>query len=327
MARDFAAYLQAALEAAPAVAPADLRDRFRGAMLGLAAGNALGLPAEGLRRDLIALVFEGGLRDIPPAFAQQPWDDDTAQAVILAEACLATGRLRLDDLATRFVRWRWENGRGIGLLTDEVLGQLAVGRDPSQAARRVWEGRDRNAAGNGSVMRCAPVGLRWSRSPADLPNESRTSSVITHFDERCVWSTTVVCALVALATAGARWSAVEMAEALRAEGAPDEVVESVAGADALSPDAMSLDGEDMGYALRALEVGLWAARASLGLETILLRVVHAGGDTDTNGAVAGAVAGARFGLAALPARWQASLHQPDRLIELADRLLEAAASG
>jgi hypothetical protein len=80
----------------------------------------------------------------------------------------------------------------------------------------------------------------------------------------------------------------------------------------------------MGYTLKAMQVGLWALRQKLSFKEVLVEVVEAGGDTDTNGAVAGAVMGARVGLSGIPPRWRDNIRDPDYLIELADRLFDAS---
>ena len=91
-----------------------------------------------------------------------------------------------------------------------------------------------------------------------------------------------------------------------------------------APEAIGLDGWDMGYTLKAMQVALWCAHRAADSEEALIALVHAGGDTDTNGAVAGAVLGARFGLEAIPKRWRdrvATLRVDRVAMELwADRL-------
>lgn len=145
-----------------------LRDLYRGVMLRVAVGNALGLPAEGRSADAVQRRFPGGLREVDPAERERPWDDDLAQTVILAEALLATNELSLEDLAVRLVRWARENGRGMGNLIRRVIAELATGMPAEQTARLVWQRDGRGPAGNGAVMRCAPVALRWRKAATSL---------------------------------------------------------------------------------------------------------------------------------------------------------------
>lgn len=303
----------------------DLRERYRGALLGLATGNALGIPIEGLGRADIAA--RGGVTEVDPEERNRPWDDDVAQAAILAEALLERDRLTADDLGPRFLRWALDNGRGMGLLTVRVMKELGSGVPPDRAARTVWERSGRQAAGNGAVMRCAPVALRWCRTGEVLVREARASALVTHHDPRCEWSTVAVTAAVAAALAGARPGPQELGDALDGDGAPAAVGEAVRAVDGAGLDDLSLDDEAMGYTLKTMQVGLWSLWADVSLEDGLLAVVNAGGDTDTNGAVAGAVLGARWGAPAVPARWREAIPDPDRLSELADGLLAAAEGG
>ena len=86
----------------------------------------------------------------------------------------------------------------------------------------------------------------------------------------------------------------------------------------------TLEDEPIGHTLRCMQAGLWCLRTQLGFEDALLRVINAGGDTDTNGAVAGAVLGARYGVDAISPRWLEGIPQRERLEKLAEDLLAAA---
>jgi ADP-ribosyl-[dinitrogen reductase] hydrolase len=302
----------------------ELVDRGRGLMLGLAVGNALGVQAEFWEADEIAAAHPGGLREIDSAEHLHPWDDDVAQAVVLAEAMLAgDGRMTCDDLARRLTAWFDGNGRGIGNLTYRIVESWKRGVPAADASRHAWEETHPRAAGNGAVMRCAPVALRWHRHGAALVEESARSCLVTHFDPRCVMSCVALNVALAVALGG---GVVDLARLARA--VPDETHDEGQTADAIraaldgTPETMQLDREPgTGYTLLAMKVGLWAATAGTDFEGSLVRVVSQGGDTDTNGAVAGAALGARFGAGAIPPRWVAALREPQRLIELADALV------
>jgi ADP-ribosyl-[dinitrogen reductase] hydrolase len=114
------------------------RDRYRGTMLGLAVGNALGIPVEGRPRAFVRDRYPDGVREIPREERGLSWDDDVAQGVLLAEAILERGAVDPDDLGRRLVRWAEENGRGIGIQTRAVIELLEAGRAATEAARVVW---------------------------------------------------------------------------------------------------------------------------------------------------------------------------------------------
>jgi ADP-ribosyl-[dinitrogen reductase] hydrolase len=303
----------------PEDADLDLPDRYRGVMLGVATGNALGIEAEGSSAEDIRARF-GRITEIPATEASQDWDDDVAQTLIIAD--LVDDGLTIPSLAKQFLEWRERSGRGIGLLTAQVLDELVKGTAPNRAARLVWEGGGKRSAGNGAVMRCWPVALRWRRLPERLIADARTSALVTHYDPRCEWSTVAAVAVSAVALNRRPLEVDELGAALDQAGVPPEVGEAIRGASGSRLDDLDLDDpHSMGYTLKALQVAVWCMEQAPAFERVISEVVNAGGDTDTNGAVAGAVMGARTGASGIPDRWTASLFAPEVLSSTADRLL------
>src|SRR4051812_5181705 len=301
-----------------------LRDRYRGTLLGLAAGNALGLPVESWPSSEIRRYYPAGLREISPLEAQLPWDDDLAQAVIIAEAILTHDTLGSDDLATRLLEWAESNGRGMGNQTRAVINALNHGMAPSDAARIVWERAGGSPAGNGAVMRCAPVAMRWREDGEKLRIETERSARVTHHDPRCSWSAYAVNYAIAETLKGRIPSIAGVVEELdRAEVGP-HTLEAVRGVSGRTLERLALDGSTMGFTLKAMQVGMWCLEHCQDFEESILMVVHAGGDTDTNAAVAGAVLGALHGSEGIPERWIRSIPRRERLIEIADQLLDRA---
>ena len=302
--------------------PKSLRDRYRGALLGLAVGNALGLPVESWSKAEIRRRFPAGIREIDPAELNLPWDDDLAQAVIIAEAILEHDTLDRGDLASRLTEWASSNGRGMGSQTRAVINALRHGMSPSEAARVVWEREGGSAAGNGAVMRCAPVAMRWRRDEARLRDETERSAQVTHHDPRCGWSAYAVNLAIAGALGGRRTSIDSVARALIDAEVGPHTVRAVRRAAVPSLEGLELDGSSIGFTLKAMQVGLWCLENGNDFEKTLLAVVNAGGDTDTNGAVAGAVLGAIHGAEAIPERWTRGISRAERLLSIADQLLE-----
>lgn len=331
-------------------------DRCRGLMVGLGVGNVLGVPQEGWPRHAVGASYPNGIREIELEPGESD-DDDLAQAIILAEAAIEAraGDLDIDAIGRRFWVWAEENGRGIGIQTADVLsliggarprGGLRVGlqaREPTgllavEAARQAWEESGRYSAGNGAVMRCPPLAIRWLRDDVALARNTALSAVTTHADPRCVWSAVLVNIAVAMLLRGeegavsevvrrTRRAASELGDSLAVLGVagtvPEAVVNACSVASGVAPEELVLDGHDMGYTLKAMQVALWCATQATDFEEALVAVVSAGGDTDTNGAVAGAVLGARFELKAIPSRWRWRLAEirprSEALEVLADR--------
>lgn len=302
----------------------DLRDRYRGTLLGLAVGNTLGLPVESWPSAEIRRRYPKGIREIDPLEVKLPWDDDLAQAVILAEAILEYDTLRNDDLAARMVSWFESNGRGMGAQTRAVISALRQGMLASEAAKLVWERDGGQPAGNGAVMRCAPVAMRWPQDPVKLLEETENSSRVTHYDPRCSWSAFAVNLGVAEALGGRTASIDSIADALEGAGVGPHTLYAVRDVAGHSLEYLRLDGSAIGFTLKAMQAGLWCLEHAEDFEESLVAVIQAGGDTDTNGAVAGAILGALHGASAIPARWVKHIAKADHLISLADRLLDRA---
>ena len=328
-----------------------LPERARGMMVGIGAGNLLGIRFEGWSTaEDLRETHPDGVREIE-ASPGYPDDDDLAQAILLAEACAEFDALDPDDLMRRLWHWAEINGMGMGIQTGDVLERYAhlrdepvggEGGDAFAPARSVWEDSDRSAAGNGSVMRCGPVALRWLDDAPALARNSVVSAAVTHWDPRCIWSTLLADFAIAACLRGEPIEADDLlnqaSAALRAAGdeialfeLPEEPHPDVlnAVATALAPGAqvadLLLDSGGIGYAPKALAATLWAAHHAESVEEGLVAIVSAGGDTDTNAAPAGAALGARFGLEAIPQRWRnriAELREDSEPLEsYADRLV------
>jgi ADP-ribosylglycohydrolase len=230
------------------------------------------------------------------------------------------------DVAERFVAWARTSGRGIGDLTARVIEALQGGKSPGEAAQWVWERHGGRPAGNGAVMRCAPVAMRWPRAEdrTRLLEETERSSIVTHYDPRCVWSAYAINLALTAALDGRRMAVPEIEGELSRAGADAEVLHAVREVSGSELDHFRLDGTAIGFTLKAMQVGLWCLEHGEDYEESIVRVIDAGGDTDTNAAVAGAVLGALHGETSIPRRWVANIAEADRLTSLADQLLERA---
>ena len=147
----------------------ELVTRARGALLGLVAGNQLGVPTEHLGTPAaIRAAYPDGVRDPATPPTASPYDDDAAMTLLLAESLAEQGDFDAADAAQRWVRWMKADGRGIGVLTRRALKLVERGVEPFEAGRRVLSETPQRAAGNGAVMRCVPVALRFHDNPDRL---------------------------------------------------------------------------------------------------------------------------------------------------------------
>jgi ADP-ribosyl-[dinitrogen reductase] hydrolase len=295
-----------------------LRDRYRGCLLGLAVGDALGATLEFMSRADIAARF-GTLRDIVGGgwlnLPAGEVTDDTQMALCIAGSLAEHAAFDGDDIAERFVAWYRSNPPDIGNTTRDALVRLAAGVPWQEAGQQTHKRMRPRDASNGSVMRCAPVAL-FARADSDAnARYSADSSRITHANPLCVAGCVALNAAIAALLDDP--SADGLAAALAATG-NGEVRTRLAAAPAQSAETLDAGG----YVLATLQSSFWALASHDTLEETIIAAVNLGQDADTTGAVAGALAGARWGHAAIPTRWLDVLRGHDELLELADRLLE-----
>ena len=322
------------LAEATATAPEGDRvmDRARGVMLGVVVGNLLGLPIEGRSRRQIQERYPQGVTEIRPAEMAKPMDDDPAQSVELAEALLEGGDL-VERFAARLVAWSLLNGRGMGRTTRQSINQLKDKVPPPVAAYAVYRAKGENAP-NGGIMRCAPVAIARRRHPELLIRDTADTCAVSHYAPASQWSCVIVNAVIAALLSGAAPDLKKLLEAAKADGCPDLAAEAQGAGvptgfleNAMRGRTPPGDTKWMrgnrgpnGHTVLTMQAGLWAATTPLNFEEALVALVNSGGDTDTNGALAGAVLGARYGASAIPLRWTSHVTQRERLADLADRL-------
>lgn len=291
-----------------------LSDRARGCLLGLAAGNSLGLPTELLETpEAIRARFPHGVSEvIRQDTPESPYDDDLALALIQAEELLEP-EVDLQRLAAKWVKWRQQDGRGIGQWTRTALDHIATHHSPPSEMGGV--------AGNGSVPRTIPLALATLNSPANLVSGSYHLAYLLHPDPRCAWAAVAVNVAIAWFLQGEQDFIPEVLQALTTNAAPGELVAAVRRVPLEKREALPIVGREASHAVPCVEIALWFAYHERNLERGLVWLANAGGDTDTNAAVAGALMGARDGEAAIPQRWLSEIADVGRIRSLAERLV------
>ena len=296
----------------------DLPDRYRGTLLGLACGDALGAAVEGWSKPEIAARF-GTLRDFQPSlhWARGETTDDTAQAIALAESLLAGRGFDAEDLMRRFATWLRAGGKGIGRTTYEAITAHLAGARASQASELAHRATGGISAGNGGLMRAAPVALRHRGDRTAIVAIARQQTAVTHFDPLAGHAAAALCvALDALLTSAE--PAAAHAVALEYTSAKEPRLREYLNRAVLAEPVPAGYG---GFAPETLEAGFWALLHAADPEDAIVRAVNLGGDNDTQGAVAGALAGAWGGASSLPDRWLQHLGVRDTMLHLSDRLL------
>jgi ADP-ribosyl-[dinitrogen reductase] hydrolase len=304
-----------------------------GALVGAAVGDALGAPYEfGCAGQLTAgfpdavlggcgEMIGGGLFGWAPA----EFTDDTQMAVVLAESMLEHHAVDSDALFTSFVAWA-RTARDVGVATRRALSF------PSRVDAVAATGLDPRGAGNGALMRVAPVAMAFfsaDRSTAMLAATSQAA--VTHGHPAAGWGAAIQVELLRAAMRGEDpLAAIDDIVAVLPEPHRTEFAE------VLSPSYRpgASDGPRNGSVWTCLADAVWANRQGRTFAEVVRLAVDIGGDTDTVGAVAGALAGARFGASAIPSRWATYVHgvvdgrtyRLADLQELARRLMGAGVS-
>ena len=305
-------------------ADAQLISRARGALLGLVAGNQLGVPTEHLGTpDAIRQAFPNGVTDLAPPPKNSPYDDDAAMALLLGESLLASNGFDANDVARRWAKWMKVDGRGIGMTTRRALTLIDRGKEPFEAGRLANQENPGRSAGNGSVMRCVPVALRYHNDPDRLIRVSTQQAAITHSDERCTWGAAAVNLAVRELLHGNIYFVDEVLHRM-GDRAPRVLRDAIHRVPRESEADLPIVRQgEAGYVVHCVEIGFWFVHHDRSLEESLIYLAQAGGDTDTNAAVAGALLGARHGEVALPPRWMDQITGVEGIAKLAERLVTA----
>lgn len=273
------------------------RGRFRGALLGLAIGDAVGATVEFRPRGTFPPLTDmvgGG----PFNLEAGRWTDDTSMALCLAESLLASGGNSLKDQCERYLSWYrrgvWSS-KGycfdIGNATRAALEKFELDQDPCAGSD------DPHSAGNGSIMRLAPVVLYYASNRDQAIAAAIESSRTTHQAPTC---------LDACAELGAiLW------DLLHAE----------------TPQLTSRERDEIrgsGYVVESLEAAVWAFRTGKSFEECVLLAANLGDDADTTAAITGQMAGAWYGVRGIPESWRNKCYRAAEIVSLADQLYEVA---
>ena len=300
------------------------RDRAWGALLGLAAGDAVGTTVEFKPRGSFAPVSEmtgGGPFDLEPG----QWTDDTSMALCLAESLIDRRGHDPADQMRRYVRWMND---GYFSPTGECFDIGITTRGQLRRFERTGEPHDpvvdEESAANGSLMRLAPVAIRWSHDPEEVVAMAAASSRPTHPAARPVDACKVLAAMTAALIRGESWQTVSE-PGFWTHGPLHTEVEAVARGSWRTKGESAIKGS--GYCVAALEAAIWAVAGANDFRDAILRAANLGDDADTTAAIAGQLAGARFGASGIPGYWLEILAMRERLETLADGLHGAGGGG
>ena len=298
-------------------------DRYRGCLLGLAAGDALGTTLEfkdpGEFEPLTDMIG-GGPFDLKPG----EWTDDTSMALCLAESLVTQKDFDPIHQLETYVRW-YQHGHlsvkgrcfDIGITTASALRRFETHRQPYPGST------DPGAAGNGSLMRLAPAPLAYASKPDIAIYMAGQSSRTTHGAAECIEACHYFAGLLLAAISGMSKRQIlnnnyEPAMAHFLRNPLTGKVGAIAGGSFAVKEPPQIRGS--GYVIHTLEAALWAFHGTDNFRDGALKVVNLGEDADTTGAVYGQIAGAYYGADGIPAEWREKLAMRDLIEQRANEL-------
>lgn len=299
------------------------QDRYRGAMLGLAVGDALGTTLEfkpsGTFTPIDDLVG-GGPFHLEPG----QWTDDTSMALCLAASLVETGGFDPADQVERYLRWLREGYMSSTGARFDVGNTVRAALAKYETSKNPYSGPTApDTAGNGSLMRLAPVPLFFAADPKLAITRSADSSRTTHGAAEAVDACRYFAGLILGAIAETDKDTLLAADYSPLPGLweADPLAPNVAQVARGSFKRLNLDEfEAGGYVIETLQAALWAFHTTDDFRSGALRAVNLGEDADTTGAVYGQLAGAYYGIDEIPADWREKIAKGDVILGLADQL-------
>lgn len=293
-------------------------DRFRGALLGLACGDAVGTTVEFKRRGTFAPVADmigGG----PFRLKAGEWTDDTSMALCLATSLIEKHGFDPADQMSRYVRWMREGYLSSNGTCFDVGSTVRRALDEFRKTREPFSGpTGPNTAGNGCIMRLAPVPMFFFRDRSIAIEMSGESARTTHGADECISASRLFGAMLHAALSGATKD-----EVLLGHGVDEECstsLRAIARGEYRSKSADSIRGS--GYVVESLEAALWCFHQTGTFSDAVLMATNLGHDADTTAAICGQLAGAFYGEAGIPDPWLRRLVKCDEISGLAMRLFE-----
>lgn len=336
-----------------------IRDRFLGAAVGLFVGEVLGTQFESLTSSSIQHAAGAGTLKMTGSdkklLKPGEWTDDAAQFLLAVESFVADRGFEGIEMAGRFVGAVNSRPRTFGMHTREVATMLDFDlEDWPTVGREVWIRSGGMKAGNGALARCIAAGLfHWNNLDRMIETTAKVSQ-LSHYDPRAVESALAVNFILLQCLHGRfekdiakqcaawlrsvrsmpsyqkqvmnfnredLWQHTNFSPFPNFEDDKDAVVDALDSVAACEYRNL----QTTGYCVNTMKVAVWCLLHSKRFDEGLEKSVRLGGEADTQGAIAGALCGARFGLSAIPSHWMAPLRQRDHIVPQAELLLNLAA--
>ena len=301
-------------------------DKLKGTVYGQAIGDALGVGTEGMTDEDMARKYPNGIQHYSDIFQDRhrkrwkigDWTDDTDMMLCIATAVIKDKGVNYTTIAHNFKDWADGEPMGIGETTYKVLSFGDYIENPFKASKMLWDMSHQQSAANGGVMRTSIVGL----FPIEVEEFAANICRLTHYDPRCAGSCAIVSLLIhALVYEEENLSYHQIVEiGQKYDSRIREYIDLSMNTDIRALELQ--DWDSVGYTLKTLAAGLWAYWNAKSFEEGLLSVVRAGGDADTNAAVACAILGAKYGFNAIPQEYVDGLIYKEQLDRVVSGMIE-----
>lgn len=289
-----------------------IKNKMLGCLYGQAIGDALGLGSEFMSKDEVNNNYPDGLKHYSQIiqdahrrrWSKGAWTDDTEMMLCILGG-FENGRFNIQDVASNFKDWFNGSPMGIGSHTYKVLSMGDYVEQPEMCSKLWWDLSRQQSAANGALMRTSVVGLANN----NVIEQTEAICKLTHYDPRCVGSCVITVSIIHNLVWHDRQLSYDEIRDI-AQRYDNRILEWVDAA-YNSTDITMLDLDEtysIGYTLRTLSAALWCYWHSPSFEEGLLSVVNEGGDADTNGAIACAILGAKFGYTSFPSCYVENLH-------------------
>ncbi len=297
-------------------------DRLRGCLLGLAAGDAVGTTVEfrprGSFRPLTDMVGGG-----PFHLQSGQWTDDTSMALCLATSLVECGGFDARDQMERYCRWAETGYLSSTSTCFDIGGTVSAALHRFRQTGEPFAGsRDPYSAGNGCIMRLAPVPLFYYPDIAAAEAFAAESSRTTHGAEECLDASRLLARMLIRALTGESKEAVAFADG--EDFSASHKIVAIAKGEYRHKIEAEIRGS--GYVVASLEAALWCFVRTDSFRDAVLCAANLGDDADTTAAICGQLAGAFYGESGIPATWLERLTMRWEIRELAERLAAHGAS-
>lgn len=294
-------------------------EKFKGCLVGLAVGDYLGMPVEFCKPSQVKQFYPNGLEPKPckrgnSSYPAGFYTDDTAMAICLAESIIENG-FDVKDQFLRYRKWLMEGyntplgdkAYGVG---QNTLRQLFTS-NPNNLPDKL--NHKENQGGNGALMRCSPIALVYYKDEKELFKKTLSSTIITHNNEIAAWTCIAHNHFISYAIKNYEKSSYTPRFISTYPECPEQLKVCLQG---------DISFKTTGYSLNSLEISVYSFLNTKTYHDCVEFAIFLGGDTDTQGAITGSLAGAYYGYSEIPKAWVNKLLREDFIVDLATKIYE-----